>query len=100
MFSRQKFLQVMFSLLTTQVLCLLIWFHNVNELPGNSQESVIINIPGISVENSIINVPSHSVETVIINLPGHSVTPGGAHMRRHPHPHPQHFWAETCINQT
>ena len=88
MFSRQKFLQVMFSLLTTQVLCLLIWFHNVNELPGNSQESVIIILPG------------HSVEGVIINIPGHSVTPGGAHMRRHPHPHPQHFWAETCINQT
>ena len=35
---------------------------------------------------------------VIINLLGQSVTPGGAHMRRHPRPHVQHFWAETCIN--
>ena len=44
------------------------------------------------------NIPGHSVENVIINIPGHSVTPGGTHMRRHPHPHPQHFWASTHIN--
>ena len=61
-------------------------------------EIVIVNLPDYSVEIVIINIPGHFEENEISNLRGQNVTPGGAHMRRHPHPHLQHFCTETCIN--